>query len=397
MIAAPVTNGVPGDELKSLDDELNVPVIEVTRWRASRRRRIACQNDPVAKMLSFYGRLALIYTIGTSSGYAFSLLHFPLPWVIGPSVVIATAVAFGWHAKVPSITRSWGQIIVAGSIGLSMTPAAAQTVGTHLPEMIGAALFTILAGLAVAGLLMRSLKIDAVTACLACVPLGPMEAARLAERYGVSPPSVALAQAVRTISLVLLIPPLLFLLNGVTATTAGVVQGEHDYVGVVVLLLGSFLCGGLAASIGFPNGAFIGALTFSAVSALLSLRVSTLPYGILAGGQVLLGVSLGCMFDKAILRKLKAFALASVATNLALLVLCATGGISFAFISGLPWQTLVLATAPGSLTEMSLTAKLMHFDVPLVTAFHILRIFIILMATPAIFSIVRWMSSKFDR
>ncbi len=349
-------------------------------------------------MLTFFGRLALIYIVGTSSGYAFSLIHFPLPWVIGPSVVIATAVAFGWRAKVPSLTRSWGQIIVAGSIGLSMTPAAAQTVGTHLPGMIGAALFTILAGLAVAGLLMRSLRIDAVTACLACVPLGPMEAARLAERYGVSPPSVALAQAVRTISLVLLIPPLLFLLNGVTAaTTAGAVQGEHDCVGILVLLLGSFLCGGLAAKIGLPNGAFIGALTFSAVSALLSLRVSALPYGMLAGGQVLLGVSLGCMFDNAILRKLKVFALASVATNLALLVLCATGGICVAFITGLPWQTLVLATAPGSLTEMSLTAKLMHFDVPLVTAFHILRIFIILMATPAIFSIVRWMSSKLDR
>jgi uncharacterized protein len=348
-------------------------------------------------MLNLSGRWALIYAVGASSGYAFSLIHFPLPWVIGPSVVIATAVALGWRAKVPSITRSWGQIIVAGSIGLSMTPAAARTVGAHLPGMIGAALFTILAGLAVAGLLIRSLKTDAVTACLACVPPGPMEAARLAERYGVSPPSVALAQAMRTISLVLIIPPLLFLLNGVATTAARGVEGEHDYVGVVVLLSGSFLCGGVAARIGLPNGAFIGALTFSAVSALLSLRVSALPYGILAGGQVLLGVSLGCMFDNAILKKLKVFAVASLATNLALLVLCATGGVCFALISGLPWQTLVLATAPGSLTEMSLTAKLMHLDVPLVTAFHVLRIFIILMATPAIFSIVRWMSSRFDR
>ncbi len=56
-----------------------------------------------------------------------------------------------------------------------------------------------------------------------------------------------------------------------------------------------------------------------------------------------------------------------------------------ALMTEMSWSSAVLAMAPGSLTEMALTAKLMHADVQLVTAFHILRIFLILFATPFIF------------
>ena len=338
--------------------------------------------------------LALTYALGLASGYLFSTIHFPLPWMIGPLITVGLAVTLGWPAKAPRVSRSIGQMVVAGSIGVSMTPAAAGTVLAHFPEMIGAALYAIVSALAAAALLLRLAKVDLVTACLACVPLGPMESARLAERYGVSAPTVALSQAARTVTLVIIIPPAIFYLNGVPRGVATLALTEHDYLGVGLLLLGSFATGWLATRTGVPNGPFIGALAFSTVAALLTLPISPMPQSLLAVAQVLLGVSLGSMFNRRVLSQARSFVLYAFAANLGLLALCTLGAGLMALMTEMSWSSAVLAMAPGSLTEMALTAKLMHADVQLVTAFHILRIFLILFATPFIFLMVRYLLSR---
>jgi uncharacterized protein len=228
-------------------------------------------------------------------------------------------------------------------------------------------------------------------------PGRPHEAARLAERYGVNSAAVAFAQAIRIVLLVITIPPLLFWLNNMTGAPSIPPDHGQDHLGAAFLLCGALACGGLAARLRMPNGGFLGALAFSAVAAYLTLPVAAIPSEVLIGGQVLLGVSLGSMFDHSLMGRLRRFALASIAATLGLLVLSAIGAALFAVLFELPWQTMVLATAPGSLTEMALTAKLMHADVPMVTAFHILRISIILLATPAVFPLVRWLSLKLGR
>lgn len=41
--------------------------------------------------------------------------------------------------------------------------------------------------------------------------------------------------------------------------------------------------------------------------------------------------------------------------------------------AGIPLATMVLATSPGGIAEMALTAKILQLGVPVVTAFHITR------------------------
>jgi membrane AbrB-like protein len=47
--------------------------------------------------------------------------------------------------------------------------------------------------------------------------------------------------------------------------------------------------------------------------------------------------------------------------------------------------TLVLGNAPGGIAEMCITAKVLQLGVPLVTAFHVTRLVVLLLATPAVF------------
>ncbi len=67
---------------------------------------------------------------------------------------------------------------------------------------------------------------------------------------------------------------------------------------------------------------------------------------------------------------------------------------AIAAVTGIEWQTMVLATAPGSVTEMALTAKILDQQVAIVTASHIVRIFIILPFLPLIFSITAKLANR---
>ena len=55
------------------------------------------------------------------------------------------------------------------------------------------------------------------------------------------------------------------------------------------------------------------------------------------------------------------------------MALSAGFGLAIAAASGLSPQTVVLATSPGGIAEMALTAKTLQLGVPIVAAFHATR------------------------
>lgn len=57
-----------------------------------------------------------------------------------------------------------------------------------------------------------------------------------------------------------------------------------------------------------------------------------------------------------------------------LLLGCAGVGLVISLLSGIPPATAVLATAPCGLAENGLTAKALQLGVPLITAFHTVRL-----------------------
>jgi uncharacterized membrane protein AbrB (regulator of aidB expression) len=47
--------------------------------------------------------------------------------------------------------------------------------------------------------------------------------------------------------------------------------------------------------------------------------------------------------------------------------------------------TVLLATAPGGIAEMCLTARILQLGVPVVTGFHVIRLLFVLLASPFVF------------
>ena len=332
-------------------------------------------------------RILVIYAGAVMLGSAASWLRVPLPWMIGPMMFAGAVSALSNYGTVPKITRPVGQTVVAGIVGLAFTPAAVTAVAEQIVPMLAAALMTIVAGFATAAVLMRLTRVDVISASLASIPGGPVEMAALATRYGVAPGPVAFAQTLRITLLVLIIPPALLAISGGGRDAASVLTtGAVDHLGGALLLAVAAAGGFVFRWLRISSPFFLGPLAFAAVASAVSLPISMPAYWILASAQVLLGVWLGCMFDREMLIESRGFIAAALVSTAVLLILCISMAFALSAATGVEWQTMVLATAPGSVTEMALTANILEQGVAVVTAFHVVRIFVILPLAPLIFA-----------
>jgi len=75
-------------------------------------------------------------------------------------------------------------------------------------------------------------------------------------------------------------------------------------------------------------------------------------------------------------------------------VIAALCGVALAWASGLSVPSLILATAPGGIAEMCLTARALQLGVPLVTAAHVTRVIVLVTTTGAIFRLARAIAAR---
>ncbi len=324
-----------------------------------------------------YARAAAMLPFAALAGALLSHLHVPLAWMIGPLLLLAIANGFGAGVRMPAPGRYAGQWLVGSALGLYFTaPVVAQ-----LLDAVGWIALAVAASIAVsfmAGLVLARLGgADPVTAFFASAVGGAAEMAVHAERYGARVDQVAAAQAIRVLVVVLVVP---------FAFTLGGQHGSDVYAPVTLDLhlpglLGLLALGGVAglllARLGVPNAWLLGPLAVGTLLTATGNALSSIPSPLVNAGQLLIGCALGARFTPAFFRESPRFLAGVAASSAILLAGCAAIGVAVAWLSGIAWPTAVLATAPGGLAEMSLTAKVLQLGVPMVTAFHTARLVVV--------------------
>jgi uncharacterized protein len=130
-------------------------------------------------------------------------------------------------------------------------------------------------------------------------------------------------------------------------------------------------------------------MILSAALHLTEVTKSAPPSELVILAQVILGTVLGCRFVGIRARALVPAMALSLGATLIML------GLAFGFALGLQRLTgqsadqLLLAYAPGGLTEMSLVAIALHAEVAFVAAHHVVRILMVIVAAPLMFRLLR--------
>ena len=327
--------------------------------------------------------------IGLAGGLLGSIAHVPLPWLIGPLVAVAASRFAGAEVSALPGGRQSGQWLIGTALGLYFTPeVAALVIRLWWLLLIGGA-FALALGYLCGYLLHVLARVDKTTAVFASVPGGAAEMSVLGERYGARIDVVAAAQSLRIALVVLTIPALFALLGLHGADVFRPGTAEVRLLGLGALLGATLLGGLLFARVGVPNAFILGALAVAIPLTIADFNLSAVPRPLSNAAQLLLGCALGTRFERGFLHQAPRVAGAVVLSVALAMMLSAMLAWAMAAATRLDIATLVLATAPGGIAEMAITAKVLELGVPLVTAFHVTRVVILLSCTGPLFASLR--------
>ncbi|UEX77874.1 AbrB family transcriptional regulator [Spiribacter halobius] len=329
-----------------------------------------------ARAIAHWGVVA---AAGMVAGWLGSGLGMPLPWLLGPLAVSATAALSGWAAPESGKVRRLSQTVIGTAIGHSFSAGVMGALVALIPLMVGMALWSVLMAAICSLLLVRFAGMDRTSALLANMPGGVAEMAFLAQEMGKpTSPMIAVVQTMRLTSMVVLIPFGMALLMGTTGESMALGQG-HATIGVetVAILALGLAAGWVLQRIGVKNAFILGALLVSLTDTATGLLHATVPGILVVAAQVSIGLSIGARFRREDIVRLPRVAVVGLLVSLTTSACTLTSAVLVALATGLDPYTLALAGAPAGITEMVLTAGALGLSVPIVASFQILRIFVV--------------------
>jgi len=202
---------------------------------------------------------------------------------------------------------------------------------------------------------------------------------------------VAAAHSLRVL-LVALVIPFGLQWSGLHGLDASLPGARQVSVPGLLLLLGlSAAACALMQRLRLSNPWFIGALGVALVLTACGISLSAIPAWLSAAAQLVIGVSLGVRFTPGFVHAAPRW-LGSVAlATLVMIVLCAgfawlmAWAIQATATAAIHPATLLLGTSPGGIAEMTITAKVLQMGVPVVTAFHVVRLAAVLLLAGPIY------------
>lgn len=314
-------------------------------------------------------------------------LHMPIPWMLGPLLATALVTMGGLPTGSDPRLRNVGQWVMGASLGLYFTPVVvAQLLGLWWALLLAVA-WALLLGMLYGHWLFRScsgvlpgVSDDALrpTAYFAGAIGAASEMTLLSEKEGARTDLVAASHSLRMLIVVLIIPfGALMAKSWWNLEAVALPPGSGLPVTPAGLALLVLLTGAGALVMRFwrlPNPWFLGPLMVAVVLAASDAASSPVPSALSNIAQLFIGVSLGVRFSPQFVNTAPRWLARVGLGTLVLLVFCAVFGWLLAHVTVLHPATAILGTAPGGMTEMSITAKVLQLGVPVVTALQVTRL-----------------------
>ena len=312
-------------------------------------------------------------------------LRTPLPWLIGPLVAVAGVSMSHGRIAAPPLALEGGQWAIGVALGLYFSPDVVLEIVRLSPWIVVAVVFSMLLGCLGAWLLAKAVRADDPTAFFAMAIGGAPEMAAQAQRNGGQVDRVAASHALRIMLVVLIVPFAFNAMNVHGLDPYTPLAKTFSWTGFIVLVAITMAAAAVIQRFKSPNSWMIGPLLAAALVTATGHSFSTLPAGVVNAGQLLIGISLGSRFTPEFFGAAPRFLSAVAAISLLYMVLAAGFAGLLARGSGLPWPTATIATTPGGIGEMALTAQALQLGVPIVTAFHTIRLLALLLTVGAMY------------
>jgi len=318
-------------------------------------------------------RLLLGFGIALAGALIANLARMPLPWLLGPLLLVAATRIRGVRSTCTRPLRNAGQWVIGTSLGLYFTPQVATNLVEHYVLILVAIVYALMLGFIGTWVLQRFAGLDFPSAWFGAAIGGASEMVNLAERHHASADLVASVHSLRVLMVVVIVP---FTFQGLGILgTDPVVPGPRlvHTTGLLWLVLGSCTLAWVFRRLHVPNPWVLGPMAFALALTVQGIELSALPQSVSWAGQLLIGWSLGNTYRPQFFQRAPRLSWVVALFTLAMLLISTGLAWLAATATNLPVATLVLGLAPGGIAEMTITAKVLELGVPLVTALHVMR------------------------
>ncbi|HYW20762.1 MAG TPA: AbrB family transcriptional regulator [Nodularia sp. (in: cyanobacteria)] len=313
----------------------------------------------------------------------------------GAIVLQGCRILYEYYPKPNRRARKVGMALVGLTVGASSCNSDLISLAADIPIFIFLTLFLLLCGSCIGYLYSRLSQTNLLTSMLATVPGGVGVMASIAADYNRNVTLVALVQAIRVTTVVLLIP--LIARTSVAPVLSpqplpvadSLLSFDPSQLGLLFLaLVITTLVVTLAGLCKMPAAEFFGGLVVGLVFNSLLHWLPVLgdvnfspPTFIKLLGQLLLGITIGEYWGNKpnIGKRAVGYALMSVAMTL---VAGAIAAMLAMQLTSWDWLTCLLVTAPGGSAEMILVSLTLNHNVEIVTAGHLVRLIAINSSLP---------------
>ena len=361
---------------------------KITYYLAKREQRQK-SNTAMSEFTNLRERLPAIlktFAVGIPAGYLFDRLDTPIPWMIGPMIAVATLNLMGMRMHSVPYGRQMGQVLLGSAVSLHFTPAVMAQLGANFAAIVAATAAAFVVGGLGAIILSRVSGVDGRSTFFASIPGGAMAMAVLAERYGAQIAPVAVAHSLR-VSLVVILIPFALSYGGIPLVgSAYRPDVPLDYWILAPWLAFGFVLGEISERLRLQNGYLLAPIFFGAALTVGGIQLSSVPHWMTDFAQLMFGLVLGARYERAFFVRYKLFIPFALLNSLFVLIASVAVAAGLAWAFGLPIATMIIATAPGGLAEMTITAQALEISVPLVIAFHVFRVVMVNIGTQSIYA-----------
>ncbi len=323
--------------------------------------------------------------VALPAGHFFDRLDTPIPWMIGPMIAVATLNLMGVRMHSPPYARQMGQVILGSAVGLYFTPPVVAELAANSPAIIAATAAAFLVGGLGAVILNRVSGVDGKSTFFASIPGGAMAMAVLAERYGAQIAPVAVAHSLR-VSIVVIVIPFALTYGGISLVAGAFRPAVAlDPLVLVPWLAFGFVLGEVSERLRLHNGYLLAPIFFGAALTMSGFQLSAVPHWMTDFAQFMFGLVLGARYERAFFFRHKLFIPFALLNSFFILITSVAVAFALAWAFELPIATMILATAPGGLAELTITAQALQIGVPLVVAFHLFRVVMVNLGTQYVY------------
>ena len=324
--------------------------------------------------------------IGCGGGLVFAFFEVPLAWMLGAMVATTLGALQGQPLLVPPRLRMPMIAVLGAVLGASFTPSTGGDLLHWWPTLVCLGVYALGLMALLYVYLRRVVGFDPVTAYFSAAPGGLTEMVLAGAALGGDERSIALMHGGRVLLVALIVPLWFRYLTGIEPGEAVAVAGAGAPAvrpeDPALLLLCAALGLLLGKRLRLPAGHLVGPLILSALAHAGGLVRSAPPDSLAAVAQVVVGCAVGARFASVapgrVLRILGASML-STAIALGIASACAFG---LATATGFGWHSVMLAFAPGGLSEMTLIALALGIEPAFVATHHLARICLLVIGAP---------------